>query len=274
MNISVTGRRMTVADGIREYAEKKIEKLELYFNQSINVHIILDLGKIDRTAEVVVSGDGVRFYGKEKGETFFAAIDMLVEKISHQIIKHKERIQAHKGPRNEIPASLLVFGTDSDEPERKIKLVEVSGKPQDRVEAYLQMQVDKKDFYLFKQGVSEVNSEVDFANKRYAILCIEDDGRIKMTEIPFEFIEAQNFEDDNAFVDYELEIKNDSPVHPEIDFKKIGNSSIMHVTLSEAISELDTRGAEYLPFFNLESMYLNILYKDGKDWALMMPAVS
>jgi len=273
MNINVTGRRLTVADGIREYAEKKIEKLEVYFNQSINVHVILDLGKIDRTAEVIVSGDGVRYHGKEKGETFFAAIDMLVEKIDKQIIRYKERNQTHKGPRNDIPSSLLVFGTESDEPESRVKLVEVSGKPQDRIEAYLQMKIDKKDFSLFKQGVSEVNSEIDFSNKRYAIIC-KTNGQVKMTEIPFEFIKEQNFDDEGAFIEYALDIKDDSPIHPDIDFKRTGNAEVMQMTLTEAITELQKNGTTYLPFFNLESEYLNILYKDGKDLAVLMPALS
>ncbi|MDR3237997.1 MAG: ribosome-associated translation inhibitor RaiA [Spirochaetia bacterium] len=271
MNIIVTGRHITVADGIREYAEKKIEKLEVYFNQTVNVRVILNLGKIDRTAEITINGDGTQFYGKEKGETFFAAIDLLVEKIDKQIVKYKNRSQAHRGPRNEIPSSLLLFGTEPDVPEREVKLVEVSNKPQDRIEAYLQMKNDQRDFTLFKQEVNAVNSSVDFANKRYAVL-YKDSGSFKMTEIPFELIKNHDF-DDASFVEYELDIKDESPVHPVIDFKETGKSSIKLMTLSEAFDELDKNGAGYLPFFNLESEYLNIVYKNGKDFAVMMPAV-
>jgi hypothetical protein len=74
-------------------------------------------------------------------------------------------------------------------------------------------------------------------------------------------------------LEYELEVKDESPVHPVIDFKKTENQ-LKQMTLIQAIDELDTGDAKYIPFFNLESEYLNIVYKDGKDIAVMMPALT
>ncbi len=47
MNISVTGRRMNVSDSTRAYAEKKIKKLDRYFNQLIDAHIVFSVVKLD-----------------------------------------------------------------------------------------------------------------------------------------------------------------------------------------------------------------------------------
>jgi putative sigma-54 modulation protein len=41
MNITVTGRNVDVSNGLREYAEKKIVKLEKYFHQVIDIKIIV-----------------------------------------------------------------------------------------------------------------------------------------------------------------------------------------------------------------------------------------
>ena len=266
MNIIVTGRHITVADGIREYAEKKISKLEIYFNQTVNARVILSLEKIDRTAELMINGDGAQFYGKESGETFFAAIDMLVAKIDGQIVRYKNKNQPRKWPRDGMLSSLFVFGSEPDVPEREIKLVETDNKPKDRIEAYLQMKNDKADFTLFKQ---EINA--DSSGERYAAL-YKNGAKFRMTEVPSGVNKNYGI-NDFVLLEYELDVKNESPVNPAIDFKGTENR-IKQMTLIQAIDELDAGTAKYLPFFNLESEYLNIVYKDGKDIAVMMPALT
>ena len=265
MNIIVTGRHITVADGIREYAEKKIGKLEVYFNQTVNARVILSLEKIDRSVEIIINGDGVQFYGKESGETFFAAIDMLVEKIGNQIVRYKNKNQPRKWPRDGMLSSLFVFGSEPETPEREIKLIEIGNKPQDKIEAYLQMRNDKMDFILFKQEINPNSPD-----NRYAVL-YKNGANFRMTEIPFEVNKSGDFDNINL-LEYELEVKDESPIHPVIDFKKTENQ-VRQLTLIQAIDELDAGDVKYLPFFNLESGYLNIVYKDGKDIAVMMPAL-
>lgn len=266
MNIIVTGRRITVADGIREYAEKKFEKLGGYFNQVVGIHVILHLEKLDRGVEIIISGDGVQFHGSEKGETFFAAIDLLVEKMDKQIVRYKNKSNAHKGAKNDF---LFFVEADSDEAEYEIKLNEVSNKPQDRVEAYLQMKNNKMDFTLFKQSGGETEN-VDFANKKYAVI-FKSGNDFRMTEIPFEMIKQQNFDEGN-FLEYRLDVKDDSFAHPDIDFIKIDDTSLSTMTIMEAVEELNKNGNSFLPFFNLDSMYFNIIYKTGRDYTVMIPA--
>ena len=266
MNIIVTGRRLTVADGIREYAEKKINKLEVYFNQTVNARVILSLEKIDRSAEIIINGDGAQFYGKESGETFFAAIDMLVEKMDGQIVRYKNKNQPRKWPRDGMLSSLFVFGNEPDVPEREIKLIEIANKPQDKIEAYLQMKNDKVDFTLFKQEISAGS-----LNNRYAVL-YKNGADFRMTEISSEINKGSDFEDVVLF-EYELDAKDESPIRPVINFRKTENQ-VKQMTLLQAIDELDSGAAKYLPFFNLESDHLNIVYTDGKDIAVMMPVLA
>ncbi|MCL2025824.1 MAG: ribosome-associated translation inhibitor RaiA [Leptospirales bacterium] len=266
MNIIVTGRHITVADGIREYAEKKINKLEIYFTQTVNVRVILSLEKIDRTAEIIINGDGAQFYGKESGETFFAAIDMLVAKIDGQIVRYKNKNQPRKWPRDGMFSSLFVFGNEPDEPEREIKVTETDNKPKDKIEAYLQMKNDKADFTLFKQ---EINA--DYSGERYAVL-YKNGAKFRMTEVLSE-MNKNSGSNDFSLLEYELDVKDESPVHPVIDFKETKNQ-VRQMTLIQAIDEFDAGAEEYLPFFNMESEYLNIVYKDGKDIAVMMPALT
>ncbi|HOW81332.1 MAG TPA: ribosome-associated translation inhibitor RaiA [Spirochaetota bacterium] len=104
MNITITGRHMHVSDRLREYAEKKLQKLETYFDQLIDAHIIMYVEKLEHGAEVVINGDGIQFHGREKASTLYSAIDLLFEKMEKQIMKYKEKHSQHKGPaRGEDP---------------------------------------------------------------------------------------------------------------------------------------------------------------------------
>src|SRR5271157_5497020 len=166
MNITVTGRHVNVSDSLREYAEKKIKKLDHYFNQLIDAHVILASEKVDHISEVVVNGDGVQFHGREKAADFYSAIDLLFEKMERQIHRYKEKHQTHKGPEKDEVAHFDISSAEG----KQIVLRQVNNKPIDNVEALLQMRVDKKEFILFKKGASKIEPDLASVNKNYAVI--------------------------------------------------------------------------------------------------------
>ena len=265
MNITVTGRHITVSDNQKSYAEKKIRKLETYFQQLIDAHVVMHVEKLDCHTEVIVNGDGVQFHGREKAADFYSAIDLLFEKMEKQVVRYKERHTSHKGPRN---GESLLMGFEDDKGQ-EIRLNQVSNKPIDRIEAYLQMKTNEEDFILFKQGISDMESSVDYSNKRYATL-YKNGGGMKLVEIPFESIKDNHFENKD-FIEYDVEVLDDSSAHPEIKFNKKSSCSVKGMTIVEAMDELGKNGHEFLPFFNVESQYLNVVYKNGKECEVMVP---
>src|SRR5512145_2782317 len=138
MNITVTGRHLSISDSLRDYAEKKIKKLDRHFNQLIDAHVILAVEKLDHISEVVLNGDGVQFHGKEKAADLFSAIDLLFEKMEKQVRRYKEKHQMHKGPERGEGASIDLTSNGGKE----VVLRQVSNKPVDNIEALLQMRVD------------------------------------------------------------------------------------------------------------------------------------
>lgn len=266
MNITITGRRITVSDRLSEYAEKKMQKLESYFDQLIDARIILSVEKLDHMAEVLINGDGVQFYGREKADTLYSAIDLLFEKMEKQINRYKEKHSAHKGPDKRTVASIDF----TNEQGRDLRLVQVSNKPTDNIEAYLQMKVNKSDFILFKKGVSEVDSNLDYSNKNYAVL-YNDGSAIKMIEIPFDKI-RENVNECDTFIRYDLRVIRDSATDPEIKFIKEDDCDVQSLTLDDAYEQIESGDERFLPFFNIETQYFNILYKNGSEYEVLVPA--
>ena len=105
MKIKITGRHIDVSERLKEYAEKRISKLEKYFQQLIDIHLILYVEKLDHAAELVINGDSVQFHAREKAADLYSAIDLLIDKMETQIGRFKERIQSRKGHGAEFEIS-------------------------------------------------------------------------------------------------------------------------------------------------------------------------
>ncbi|OHD63562.1 MAG: ribosomal subunit interface protein [Spirochaetes bacterium RBG_13_51_14] len=265
MNITVTGRHMNVSDNLRDYAEKKIKKLDRYFNQLIDAHVILAVEKLDHISEVVMNGDGVQFHGKERAADLYSAIDLLLAKMERQISRYKEKHQMHKGPEKSETASYNI----TDRGGKEVVLRQVSNKPVDTVEAFLQMRIDKKDFILFKKGINKIEADADYTNKNYSVIYRDRNG-LKMVEIPFD--KADAYMPTDRFVSYALDIVDDSPTNPKVKFNKLNSCDLMKLTLHEAILEIDRSMQMFLPFFNIESEYLNVIFKNGNTYEVLVPA--
>jgi putative sigma-54 modulation protein len=267
MNITITGRHFEITPSIREYADKKIQRLVKYFHQLIDVHVIMRVEKLDHIVEFLVNGDGIQFFGMEKTGDIYSSIDLLVDKMEKQISRYKSRQSDHKFVPHQMPET---FELQEAEP-LEFQMYQVSNKPKNDIEAYLEMKLDKSDFILFKKGMVDVKSDIDYANKNYAVMYRAGDA-LKMVEIPFEMIQNMRF-NPKEFHEYEVKVMDDSPAKPKIKFhKKASCSGIDKITVREAMQKLMSDGQEFMPFFNIETKYFNIVYRNGKNYGVMVPA--
>ena len=266
MKIKITGRHIDVSERLKEYAEKRILKLEKYFQQLIDIHLILYVEKLDHAAELVITGDSVQFHAREKAADLYSAIDLLVDKMETQIGRFKERIQSRKGHGAEFEMS---YDFKSDTVTEAV-LTQVSNKPINDIEAFLQMRIEKKDFILFKKGVATVESDVDYANKNYAVIFKSGSG-FKLVEVPFATNKGSEFNTD-TFIEYDLDVMDESASNPKIDFKKGGTCNIGKLTLDEAFDSFEKSSDGYMPFYNTETRYFNILSRNGKKLEVLVPA--
>lgn len=266
MKIKITGRHMDVSERLKDYAEKKIERLEKHFQQLIDIHLILYVEKLDHIAELIINGDSEQFLAKEKGDNFYSAIDLLVDKIENQIARFKEKIQSRKGHGVEMGIT-MDFTSESG---TEAVLNQVSNKPIDKIEAFLQMKIDNKEFILFKKGESDIKSDIDYENKNYAVI-YKADNKFRMAEIPFEHIKGHEFEPEN-FVEYDLDVIDESPANPRINFNQNGKCTIRKLSFDEAFDSFEKSGTNHMPFFNSETRYFNIICRRGKKLEVLVPA--
>ena len=94
--VNVTFRNTNGTDPLRTYAVEKISScLKKFVHHDTEVHVVLTVEKNRQVAEISFHADGTDFRGKEETKDLYAAIDALVDTLSGQLRKHKEKITSH-----------------------------------------------------------------------------------------------------------------------------------------------------------------------------------
>ncbi len=83
------------------FIEKKLSKLEQFFDRILNASVILKLensGQVkDKVAEIKINLPGGVLFVKESAKTFESSIDSAIAALKRQLIKHKSRKNNPRG---------------------------------------------------------------------------------------------------------------------------------------------------------------------------------
>ncbi|MBB3104692.1 ribosome hibernation-promoting factor, HPF/YfiA family [Azomonas macrocytogenes] len=98
MQINISGHHLEVTAALRDYIEEKFDRLERHFDRIINVQVILQVEKIKQKIEASLHVAGREVVANAEHDDMYAAIDLLVDKLDRQLIKHKEKqVERHQG---------------------------------------------------------------------------------------------------------------------------------------------------------------------------------
>ena len=96
MQVSITGRHVTVTDNIKAHLNEKLERCLGMFPRIETVHVILDMENRDYVAEIVIqAANHIRISSTEKSENLYDAIDRSLEHTERQLRKQRDKIQDH-----------------------------------------------------------------------------------------------------------------------------------------------------------------------------------
>lgn len=99
MNIQTTARHFDLTPAVRRQAEDKLQHVLSGVPRVTNAHIILDMQKLARKAEVVVHVQHHTLEASAEADDLYAAIDLVMDKLSRQVEKIRDIETDHKGPR-------------------------------------------------------------------------------------------------------------------------------------------------------------------------------
>ncbi|MDY0405098.1 ribosome-associated translation inhibitor RaiA [Virgibacillus sp. 179-BFC.A HS] len=164
MKFNIRGENVEVTSAMRNYVEKKISKLERYFDAPLTseVHVNLSVYNDEQRIEVTIPMTNLLLRAEEQNVDMYAAIDLVVDKLERQIRKYKTKINRkfrqegspkHVFAELEKEANENRFSQDDDELE-VVRTKRFNLKPMDSEEAILQMDMLGHSFFVFTNAVS------------------------------------------------------------------------------------------------------------------------
>ena len=91
MNIKITSKELEATEAIKDYIEKKAERLVKYFGDEINVYATIKTEGSDRVAEISIKADTDDFRAVTAHRDLYAAIDKDVDILEGQVRKMKTK---------------------------------------------------------------------------------------------------------------------------------------------------------------------------------------
>ncbi|WP_099159884.1 ribosome hibernation-promoting factor, HPF/YfiA family [Virgibacillus ndiopensis] len=164
MKYNIRGENIEVTGAIRDYVQKKISKLERYFDTppTSDVHVNLSVYNDEQKIEVTIPMTNLLLRAEVQHIDLYAAIDLVVDKLERQIRKYKTKVN-RKFRQNGAPKHVFAelekesassqIALEEDELEI-VRTKRFNLKPMDSEEAVLQMDMLGHAFYVFTNAIS------------------------------------------------------------------------------------------------------------------------
>ncbi|MCJ7840176.1 ribosome-associated translation inhibitor RaiA [Lederbergia sp. NSJ-179] len=163
LKYNIRGENINVTDAIRDYIEKKVGKLERYFNETpeANAHINLKVNPNKKAkVEITIPLPQLVLRAEEVHEDMYAAVDLIVDKLERQIRKHKTKVNRKFRDQGSAKEFFKMNGNDlpKNEEEDEFQIVRTKHfnlKPMDSEEAVLQMNMLGHNFFIFTDAETD-----------------------------------------------------------------------------------------------------------------------
>ncbi|MCL1809083.1 MAG: ribosome-associated translation inhibitor RaiA [Clostridiales bacterium] len=161
MKVIITSKNFNASDHLKDVIEKKFEKLGKYFSSDIVANIIISMERGKQKIEATINVRGMIFRAEEHAGDAYECIDRIVEKLSKQMSRFKEKLQKKHKDNKEFSFSAIPEYEESPEEIRVVKTKKFDLLPMTTEEAIMQMELLQHNFFVF------LNMESDSINVVY-----------------------------------------------------------------------------------------------------------
>jgi putative sigma-54 modulation protein len=102
MNLNLTGHHLDITPALRDYVVAKLDRVTRHFDHVIDVNVVLAVDKLQHKVEVNLHTRGKDIHVEAVEADMYAAIDVLIDKLDRQVLKHKEKRAEHVREGNAI----------------------------------------------------------------------------------------------------------------------------------------------------------------------------
>jgi len=153
-------KNIQVTEELREYAERKIGKLDRFFKTESEAFVTFSTERGRYIAEVTLNNNGMFYRVADTTNDMFASVDSAVAAIERQIRKNKTRLEKRlrAGSLDRERSTAIIHDIGEEEEQQEFKIVRTKMfpvKPMTPEEAVLQMNLLEHEFFVFKNQNKE-----------------------------------------------------------------------------------------------------------------------
>lgn len=162
MKITFKGKHIEVTDAMREYIEKKLNKIDRHFDHILEVIVTLSVEKNRQIVEATLQARRALIRAEEETDDMYASIDKVADKLERQIQKYKEKYFQKPYPNTEKKGlTQEEVAAENSGPNKIAKIVRTKRfaiKPMSVEEAAMQMDLLGHNFFVFaNDNTNKVN---------------------------------------------------------------------------------------------------------------------
>lgn len=173
MNITITARKTSVRDSFKERINRKLAKLDRFFDEGANATVTVTNAGDRETVEVTIQSRGMYFRAEKTTSDRFDSLEAVVDNLFRQIVKNKNKLGKRLRENAFAPANVEA----GEEQERQIGAYDIRRvkrfvmRPMDVNEAILQMNMLDHEFFVFLNAeTNETNVVYKRHNGTYGVL--------------------------------------------------------------------------------------------------------
>ncbi|MBS5951711.1 ribosome-associated translation inhibitor RaiA [Clostridium sartagoforme] len=154
MRVSVIAKNTTATPALKDMVEKKLSKVDRYFNPEVEAKATLSVQKNKQKVEITIPFNGVVLRAEEATDDMYKSIDLVVAKLERRIRKQKTKLSR----RNNESLRFKTFDEVAVEDElieengKVVKTKKFGIKPMSVEEAILQMELVGHNFFVFQDA--------------------------------------------------------------------------------------------------------------------------
>ena len=170
MEILIRGKSVEITDAMKSYVKEKLSKLDKYIvDQKAKATVLVKVRSYTQKVEVTIPLKTLILRAEEEQEDFYAAVDLIINKLERQIRKNKAKLQSrNKSKTKEFNVDDLIPIEDDSE---VVKRKKIDVKPMSSEEAILQMELLGHDFYVYRDSeTNAVNVVYKRKEKGYGVI--------------------------------------------------------------------------------------------------------
>ena len=149
MNIKITGKELKATESIKDYIERKIERLVKYFGEEFDVLATIKTEGKEKGAELHVTAEGQTFRAVTAHRDLYASIDKDIDILEGQIRKMKTKKDKQNMTESIRMKEVVASNSEENEIENEIiKTIYYDIKPMAPEDAKLELQSKPKNNFL------------------------------------------------------------------------------------------------------------------------------